>query len=336
MKPIQMMVIGVGGWGQNWISSLLGNQEYKIVALVDEMAGRAKENCAKYGLATAGAFRGIEDAIQQCQPEAAVITVPPAAHYNIAMKCMEAGLHILSEKPLANDLDEAYSLLNMAVKQNITFMVSQDYRFQPPVRTLHDLIAEGRIGDPGYISYRHYKRFKLGGWREEMEQVILEDMAIHHFDLLRYLLGKECLSIYSDTFNPKWSWYRSGAVANVQLVFEDDIHVEYLGTWVTSGWDDETTTGEIRIEGSLGSALLHTNGTLQIWEDGTSKEVPLQTMASTGRAYSLQEFLMAVRQGLTAETDIKDNINSFIITRAALKANDEKRLVNISELRKAV
>ena len=331
MNKLHIMVVGLGSWGQQWVEDILTDPNYKIVAIIDKEDDKVEQVISKFKLDKNIGFKDIQEASMIAQPEAALIAVPPAAHFPVAMHCLENKHHILSEKPLANNMEEAQVLEQEYQKQGMQFMVSQDYRWQPPIQTLHNLISNNVIGKIGYITYRHFQSLNIGGWREQMTHVILEDMAIHHFDILRYLTGKDCKEIYAISFNPRWSWYLGGAATSVGLKFEDDLFVNYFATWVTMGPVD-SWAGEVRIEGEKGTLSLNAEDEIRLFKNESEQKIDLEPMLATGRLYALKEFYQAISKGICPETSIGDNIKSYAMTRAALASVNFSRPINLEEI----
>lgn len=331
MKPIRIALVGVGQWGQLWIENLKADPNFEIVALIDTDNERVKLACSKFNLSENISFTDLRKCIRETAPDAALIVVPPKLHFPTVMTCIENKIHLISEKPLANSMEEAIKIKQASEEQEILFMVSQDYRWQPPIQAMHNAITKGLIGKPGYAIYRHFQDLRIGGWREQMDHVILEDMAIHHFDILRYITGLNCQEIYATSINPSWSWYTGGATANVILKFQDDFFVNYFATWVTTG-EVDSWPGEIRIEGEYGSLSLTARGDVKLKTQGKQKKIKPPEMAKTGRAYALSQFLNGVNNKIKPDTEIGDNIKSFAMVQAAIKSVQENQPVQIDGL----
>lgn len=326
-----MIVVGLGQLGVLWIENILADQRYEISAIIDIDKERVHQTCSKFGLDKKIAFSSLEKGILETNPDAALIVVPPQFHYTTAKFCIEKKLHILSEKPLANNMGEALSIKKLSDQQKILFMVSQDYRWQPPIQALRESIAKGLIGKPGYAVYHHYRSLKIGGWREQMRDVILEDMAIHHFDILRYITGLDCEEVFADSFNPTWSWYRGGASTSVLLTFKDDFRVNYFASWITTG-EENSWPGEVRIEGENGSLSLSTNGEVKLYQDGNVIKVPQPEMKCSGRCNALNQFSKGITHSGIPDSTIEDNIKSFAIVQAAIESAQSKKIVRIDRL----
>jgi predicted dehydrogenase len=331
LKPIRMSVIGLGQLGLVWIENLLADPRYEVSAIIDTDEERIHQACSKFDLNEKIAFTSLEKGISDTKLDAALIVVPPQFHYSTAKYCIENKLQILSEKPLACSMGEALSIKKLCNQQKILFMVSQDYRWQPPIQSLRESIANGLIGKPGYAVYRHYRSLKIGGWREQMEDVILEDMAIHHFDILRYITRLDCEEVFAESFNPTWSWYHGGASTSVLLTFKEEFHVNYFASWVTTGRED-SWPGEIRIEGEKGSLFLNTNGEVKFYQNGIETTISQPEMDYSGRRYALHQFYNGVSHSGVPDSTIEDNIKSFAIVQAAIESAQSKKTVRIDRL----
>ena len=331
MEPIKIMVIGLGQWGQLWVEDILSLPLYKIVALVDTNIGNINTTCSKFKLDKEIGFLDPVKGIETTKPNAALVVVPPEAHFSIAMQCIEHDLHVLSEKPLANNMDEALAIREAVLNRKVKFMVSQDYRWQPPIQALRKAISENVIGKVGYATYSHFQSLKIGGWREKMMNVLLEDMSIHHFDILRYIIGRECDEIYAVSFNPSWSWYTGGACVSASLIFEDSFVVNYFATWITTG-PIGSWPGEIRIEGEKGALTMNNNGEVKLLVGGSGKNIKPPKMEYMARKYALKQFYDAIAKNQDPETNVEDNIKSYAMIQAALMSTRLHRPIRLKEL----
>src|SRR5699024_350831 len=93
----------------------------------------------------------------------------------------------------------------------------------------------------------------FGGFREEMEHVLLVDMAIHPFDAVRYLLDQDPVSVYCEEFNPSWSWYSGDAAATAVFEFSGGARYVYTGSWCADGLET-SWNGTWRANAAGGSA----------------------------------------------------------------------------------
>jgi len=273
----------------------------------------------------------IEEAVATVTADAALIVVPPALHEPVALAAMAAGWHVLSEKPLAHDLAAAYRLVAAVERTGLTFMVSQDYRWSAPVATLRHHLQAGLVGEIGAIRYTFNKAWDFGGWRATLPAVLLEDMTIHHADLLRYLTGRDCEEVYAQSFRPSWSWFAGNSAASVLMRFGGGLHVAYSGSWVGAG-PQTSWTGTIEIEGAEGLLVLQDdevthyrrgkpNSDPRGKPNGDAVEgrpLPTRPLERERQDEALARFVAAVRDGPIPETGIHRHLPSPAIGCAAL------------------
>ncbi|MCZ8516946.1 Gfo/Idh/MocA family oxidoreductase [Paenibacillus filicis] len=336
MEPFRLIQIGTGGFGQSWLQIVKEHAGVELAAVVDITEANLQEAGEKVGLPPERLFLTPEEALAKVEADMALIVTPPQTHKALALQALEAGLHVLMEKPLTHTYQEALELLEGSRHYAYQVAVSQNYRWRPALQTVRKLLDEQAIGQVGYIEYEFRKAMKFGGWRDRYQDILLEDMSIHHFDIMRFLLGKEPVDINARSFRPAWSWFSGNPSAGASIRFEDDIHVHYFGSWVS--WGKETTwNGDIRIVGDRGAIeIIDDAVTLWTGEEpaaAVGREVELVQMPYTDRASSLEDFVASVKAGKTPATAIEDNLRSFELTCAAIASARSGQSVHMEEFR---
>jgi predicted dehydrogenase len=253
------------------------------------------------------------------------VTVPPA-HRPVNEEALRAGLPVLCEKPVAPTLAQALSQAALAEITGELLMVSQSRRYYNHLAAFRDAVRS--LGEIGVVSTEFFKAPHFGGFREEMEHPLLVDMAIHPFDVARYLLEAEPVSVECTTWNPSWSWYRGDAAATAEFEFEGSVRYVYTGSWCSPGLET-SWNGSWRVSGSKGSAT---------W-DGTNAPVtegiPTPTAAAGAGeeiAGSLAEFVRALRTGATPSGEIRANIRSLAMVEGAVRSADSGARISIAGL----
>jgi len=332
---LRIVLVGLGGFGSRWAEVVQRSPEATLAAVVD--ASAQARAAAVERLGDVPALASIEEAIAAVQADAALIVVPPALHEPVALAALAAGWHVLCEKPLADDLAAAFRLVAAVERTGLTFMVSQNYRWMAHVATLRRHLQDGLIGELGAIRHTFNKAWDFGGWRATLPDVLLEDMTIHHADLLRYVTGRECEQVYAQSFRPSWSWFEGHSAASVLMRFGGDLYVNYSGSWVGTG-PQTSWTGTIEIEGTDGLLVLK-NDELTHYARGkpngdqpAGRVLPTLDVAREPQDESLARFVAAVRDGTRPETDIRDNLQSFAIVCAALASARSGQPVRLAEL----
>ncbi|MCA9951127.1 MAG: Gfo/Idh/MocA family oxidoreductase [Anaerolineales bacterium] len=320
MKVIQM---GVGGFGEHWSKVLAASDDVEVVALVDVSAAALVETCETFGYDPQICFPTLDAALAQVKADLLICVTPPAYHPEHVTAALQAGLHVICEKPMASTLDECMDMLKAARATDRQFAVSQNYRYQPDIQTMAQLIEDGAIGTIGQIKLDFYKGwyFDEDNFRRTMPNPMIVDMSIHHFDLLRFVTGLEAETVRGEAWNPTWSDNTGDTSTALHFTLNNGAHVVYNASWCAQG-DFCNWNGNWLIEGDKGS-LVYANGEITLnkangrYQVTKSKTIKPQQMALTGQALLLRRFVQAAQKGKRAETDVADNLRSIGMVFAA-------------------
>ena len=327
---IRLVQVGMGGWGRNWATNVIQQSEdVELVACVDMDAGMLVRAQQLLDLSPERYFPTLESALAVVEADAVLITASLPAHVPIALEALKAGKHVLLEKPFAPTIAEAQQVVKTAAQCNRMLMISQNYRFFPAVRAVKALVREGELGSIGTVSidFRRYKNSVLPqdqGYYQ-VWQPLLVDMAIHHFDLMRVVLGQEPSQISCQAWNPSWSKFVDPAAAAATITFDGGAVVSYRGSWVSPGpktcwsgeWHMECSGGEIvwtsRDETAADRVTIRPLGK-------RARSVTLPALAVTDRRGSLEAFVQAVETGQEPESSGRDNLHSLALMYAAVES----------------
>ena len=229
VEPMRIAVVGLGVRGRQWASAVAGSVETDLAAVIEVRSTEAVP-----GVST---FPALIEAAGSVPLDGVVLATPPAAHRAGVQDATELGLPVLCEKPLAEDLDEAVSMVALADARGVPLVVGMNLRFLPVSVELRRRIGDGRLGRPMYATFEYLRnrdgsRPDLNDYPLTMEHPMLLEQAIHHLDLLRYVYDREVETVTAHTWNPASSGYAGDACVAVHLVLEGDLHVSYVGTWV--------------------------------------------------------------------------------------------------------
>ena len=183
----RICVVGAGGWGKNHVRTL--HQLGFLGAIVDVDA-RRREDLAKQYPETpihatveeslAGGYAGY------------VVATPAPTHYDVTRQLLDAGKHVLVEKPIALVVDQARDLCRRARRKGVNLMVGHVLLFHPAIHKIRELIDAGKIGR---LQYLYSNRLNLGTVRTE--ENILWSFAPHDVSIFQYLVGTRPLSVES-------------------------------------------------------------------------------------------------------------------------------------------
>jgi predicted dehydrogenase len=286
-------------------------------------------------------FTDLQAAMRAAAPEAALVTTGVVAHGPVALAALDAGLHVLVEKPFAPTLGRAAAIVRAAAAAGRVLAVSQNYRHHPAALLAAELVRERLIGtvEAVEIDFRRAGRRMVeeAVLHRGLRQPLLMDMAIHHFDLLRVVLGREPTWIECHGMQPLGP-HRDPLAAYATISFDGLVLSSYRGNWVSSG-TPTAWSGEWRIEGSDGAIAWTGRGDPGVADhvevqrpDRPPEVVPLPEVLALGRAGVLRAFTAAIRTGSEPGSSGRENLLTLALTLAAVRSATEGRRVDVAEL----
>jgi predicted dehydrogenase len=307
MKVIQ---VGIGGMGNAWLRAVQASPNVEYAGFVEVNAAVAAEQAAKYALDSSKIFTSLDEALGAVQADGVINVTPPQFHRQVSLSALEAGLPVLSEKPLADTLAAAQDIVDASNRMGVLHMVAQNYRYHAPTQTLYQVLQQGDFGPVGAVKVDFFKGPHFGGFREEMPFPLIIDMSIHHFDLMRFFLGRDPIALYGRSWNPPWSWFKGDASAAVTLEFDSGVVVSYNASWCSQG-QATPWNANWRFECAEGVIALVDDQVVTQRPNGELVAVPTLEPERLAQAYLLHEFYEAVTLGKPPVTTCQDNIKSL-------------------------
>jgi predicted dehydrogenase len=218
-EPIGAAVVGCGYWGPNLARNLAEVPEFRLHALCD----RDPEQLAVlgHGHGDARAVSDFDEVLCDDEVQAVILATPPKTHHRLAKRALQAGKHVLVEKPLATRFADGRELADIAEASGLTLMPGHTFIYSPPVNTVRDLIRAGVVGEIHFITS---SRMNLGKYQPDG---VVCDLAPHDLSILLYWLEQPVVEIAASgscVFRegvPETAFitltFAGGATANVQL-----------------------------------------------------------------------------------------------------------------------
>lgn len=205
-SKVRVGIIGAG-IGQNHVKGYKTVKEAEIVALCDLNTERAQKLASDQGLENVQIFSDYREMLEKGNVDAISVGVPNTLHRPVAVDCMDAGKHILCEKPLAMNSAEAQVIADAAARNNVKCMVGQVMRFRADSQFLKSRVLEGDLGRVYYARSGWLRKRGIpgyGGWfttKELSGGGPLIDIGVHMLDLAWWLLGcPKPLTVSGSTF----------------------------------------------------------------------------------------------------------------------------------------
>ena len=339
------VICGCGSMAKGWLKAISGHKDLasrvRIVGLVDLDLATARKLAEACDLGDVPAYQDLDRALSDLGPDFLFDIVVPAARQAVVETGLRHGCHVLSEKPMASSLAEGRALIEKAKAADRIHAVVQNRRYISGVRRLRAFIESGAIGELTGLHADFFIGAHFGGFREDMDNVLLLDMAIHTFDAARFMSGKVPEAVYCHETNPVGSWYRTGASAFAIFEMSDAVRFTYRGSWCAEG-ANTSWESQWRINGSKGTVLWDGKEDFSAHrvaaEEGFLREQEQISVPETvnvseieGHASVIRAFLDATAEGRAPETGAEDNIRSLAMVMAAIESARTGQRVMIRE-----
>lgn len=217
---MRIAVIGYGYWGPNLVRNFMELPGCDVAAICDARPDRLE--LAARRCPSARTTRHVDDVMRDPSVDAVVVATPVSTHYPLARAALEAGKHVLVEKPLALSTQEVDELIARATLAKRVLQVDHTFVYTGAVRKIRALVDAGELGD---LLYYDSVRINLGLFQHDVN--VLWDLAVHDLAILDHVVGAKVEGVSALGFRhlseqPENLAYltlrlRGGAVAHIQV-----------------------------------------------------------------------------------------------------------------------
>ena len=333
MPEIGLAVVGAGYWGPNLVRTASATPEIRLRWLCDLDVERARNALGRYGSARpTGSFHEV---LADPDVTAVAIATPAATHFELVRAALEAGKHVLVEKPLTVTSAEGEKLAALARQAGLVLMCDHTYCYTPVVQRIRELIHSGELGD---IQFIDSVRINLGLVQPDVD--VLWDLAPHDLSIMDFVLppsvrpvavaahtgdpigtGRACLGYLS-------VWLSNGALGHVHVNWLSPKKIRttvFGGSRRTIVWDDTNPAARLAI---------HDRGVDTISADSMSPNDRRQALISYRTGDTLMpalperealmsvmaEFCAAIEEGRPALTDGEAGLRVLRLLEAATRS----------------
>ncbi len=300
---IAIGVLGCGHWGPNHVRVFSQLKDSVVTAFADPDPKRLSAISAQFP--DAAAFADYKELLATARIDAVAICVPTRRHYEVAKAALEAGKHVLCEKPLTADVAEAQELDRIAAERGLILMTGHVFLFNPGILKVRALLT---AGEPGRVYYLRALRTNLGPIRRDVNSVY--DLASHDIAIFNFLLDAEPVSVSAvgaaflqegieDVAFVSLK-YPNGVIANIQVSWLDPKklrEIVVVGDKKMIVWDELAPAGPVSIyDKTIVKQDYDTFGTFQLLAKEGDLTIP-RVQPQEPLKVQNQRFLDCIRAG---------------------------------------
>ena len=316
MKKIGVAVIGVGFWGRNHARVYMEIPEAELIGVCDINSERAKETAEKYGVE---AYTDSRKLLKRGDVDAVSICTWTTTHAKETIRALEAGKHVLVEKPIASTVKEAKRIVQMAEREDLILMTGFIERFNPGIERVIKTINGSSVGEIVSATAR-----RVSQWPERIGDVgVVKDSAIHDIDMMRYIFGEDPKNVFAKA--GKLRHKRFEDYAQIMLTFSHG-----KTAFIEANWLTPYRVRKLIVTGSKGIVTL----------DYLSQEIVIETEEKTfiprykweePLKRELEHFVKCVIENKQPLVSGLDGLKALIICEAALKSAAKGKSINLEK-----
>jgi len=331
MPQTKLALIGCGGMGQSHLRRFhILSKRLELKAAVDVNLETAQSIASQFpSVVAVDDYRTALDEV-----DAVLIALPHHLHHTVALECIEAGKHVLLEKPMANSEAECVELIDAAQRRSVVLMVAYCMRFHPLITRLKEALDARIAGDLFQLSIwteQHTER-SPNSWMCRAETLgggQLFSHGCHYIDLLLWYLGQPLRGMHLGT-NRGTPWMEREGTSNVCLEFQDGLIGYHFGTWGARGSRLRYTFHAHCDEGMLEADI---TGKQLVLHRGSERQV-LYQLSNTGKhtENEMGHFLDCIERDETPITNGPDALKSLRTIWRLYQAEEKAAWADLSDL----
>jgi predicted dehydrogenase len=185
---IRVGVIGYGYWGPNLVRNFAEAEGVKVAVVCDRLQQQLKKVGSRYP--QVATTTDDKDVLENVDIDAVAIATPVSTHFDLAKRALQAGKHVLVEKPLCANSAQAMQLVEEAERRNRVLMVDHTFIFTGAVNKIRDIVVGGELGD---LFYYDSVRINLGLFQHDVN--VIWDLAVHDLAIMDYVLPSKPVAV---------------------------------------------------------------------------------------------------------------------------------------------
>ena len=324
MGKLRCAVIGTGGMGRNHSRCIQQIEHTELVALCDANEETVGTAAAELGVDVT--FTDYRVLLDDSSIDAVTICTPHSMHGPMGLDALDAGKHVITEKPMAVALDQADRMIEMAKRRGVYLGCSEEHRFAQQVQLAKEWMDEGRVGEVFRCAYERGTQFRTpyfakhnpDAWRNSREMMgggIYMDVGHHAVDTVAYLLG-DITTCYAFTRNVHAGIEGEDSVVAMHRHANDCTSEVIIGP-SASGWHFRI----IGSEGELDVSPIRGKGTLTL-TGRESDKVEVTPPAQYSKCTALREFFTSIAEGQPLEYPAQEARKALAVVLATYESGE--------------
>lgn len=341
-EPLRAAVIGAGYWGPNLARNFRGSPDWDLVAVCDLDESRARKVVGDRS--TVEVMTSVDELLARDDVDAVAIATPAGTHARLALAALDAGKHVVVEKPIASTSADARRMVERAAAVDRVLMVDHTFCYTSVVLRIRDMIAEGAIGDLNFVDS---VRINLGLVQPDVD--VFWDLAPHDLSILDFILpgGLKPLGVAAQGADPIGAGQScvgyltlplpGGAIAHVHVNWLSPTKIRQMvvgGSKQTLVWDDLQPQQRLTVYDRgvhLGEPLADKTTTNVSYRIGDAWAPALPEKEALGAMVG--EFAAAIREGRAPRTDGHAGLRVLEVLEAVSRSlADGGRLIEVGSV----
>lgn len=221
---INVGVIGYGYWGPNLVRNLFEVAETQVVAVSDMRPERLEQVKRRYP--SVEVSTDFQDLLDNTKIDAIAIATPVHTHYELALRALRSGKHVMVEKPMTSTSEEALRLIDEADRRNLTLLVDHTFVYTGAVRKIKAIADSGMLGD---ILYYDSTRINLGLFQRDVD--VIWDLAVHDLAIMDYILPSAPCAVAATGIKHVFGGTEN--LAYITMFFEENLIAHVNVNWLS-------------------------------------------------------------------------------------------------------
>ncbi len=314
MNKLGVAVIGTGFWGKNHARNYKEIENTNLVAICDVNLERAKAIANQYGVK---AYTDSTEMLKDSEIQAVSVCTWSIKLAEEALKCLNAGKHVLVEKPMATDTKQAQTLIDTAKANGLHLTVGFLMRFIPGLQQIRQAVETKKIGELVSATAK-----RVTQWPERIGDVgVVKDTAIHDIDVMRFISGEDPVSVYAKMGSMRHRQFED--YAQIMLTYESG-----KTAFIESNWLTPYKIRSLNVTGSEAIMRLDYNSQ-ELWIENAKESLQPRIPFEEPLKAELKHFAECITEKKTPMITGEDGYKALQIALASMESSAKNSVIKL-------